>query len=408
MAIATSGGISKDIAGGYVLTGAGTISGTGTTTLSVAALGDLTVAGAGTDITLSNIVQAGILYNIDVQNGAHLTVTGLAGVNVGSTYTIESGGKLTLGSGLSISAGQSVDFKGGTGTLEFQAPFTSKVPIVNFGSGSQLLIDGAVFDPALSSYSGGILHLVAASGLSVDVSLGTDGSAGKYFHVAYNTTLGADAITLDNNATGGIPACYARGTHILTGRGEVRVEDLVIGDLLVTASGALRPLKWIGQRSYAGRLMAGSARLHPVLIRQGALADGVPHRDLRVSPAHAMFIDGVLIPAASLVNGRTIVQQTDVTEVHYVHLELDTHDIIVAEGAASESYVEDDNRGIFHNAGSYAALYPEAVRCDAAYCAERVESGYVLEAARRRIAARAADWAALGAAPPRETGALAA
>jgi hypothetical protein len=117
---------------------------------------------------------------------------------------------------------------------------------------------------------------------------------------------------------------------------------------------------------------------------------------LYVSPLHAMFLDGVLIPAACLTNGTTIVQVQSVTEVEYFHLELDSHDVIIAEGAASESYVDDDNRGMFHNAGEYAALYPGAVRRSAAYCAPRVEDGEVLEAVRRRLAGQPAQAAAAG------------
>ena len=73
----------------------------------------------------------------------------------------------------------------------------------------------------------------------------------------------------------------------------------------------------------------------------------------------------------------------------YFHIELDTHDVIIAEGALAESFIDDDSRGIFHNAHEYPALYPEAVTGIAQYCAPRLEDGYEVEAIRQRIALRA-------------------
>ena len=193
--------------------------------------------------------------------------------------------------------------------------------------------------------------------------------------------------------TAAVP-CYCPGTLILTNAGEVAVERLAIGDQVVTASGALRPIRWIGHRSYAGRFLRGQAHLLPVRIGAGALADGVPRRDLLVSPLHAMFLDGVLIPASALVNGASIVQLDDVGTVEYVHVELDTHDIILAEGAPAETFVDDESRGMFHNAPAYRALYPNAVAGPARYCAPRVEDGEALETVRRRINARTGSMAA--------------
>jgi hypothetical protein len=91
------------------------------------------------------------------------------------------------------------------------------------------------------------------------------------------------------------PACYCRGTLIVTARGEVAVEDLELGNKLVTAAGALRSIKWIGRRSYSGRFVLGDKDILPVCIKTGAIADNVPRRDLWISPHHAMCLEGVLI-----------------------------------------------------------------------------------------------------------------
>ena len=102
-----------------------------------------------------------------------------------------------------------------------------------------------------------------------------------------------------------------------------------------------------------------------------------------------MYLDGVLIEAKDLVNGVSIVQAERVDKVEYFHIELETHDVIIAEGALSESFIDDDNRGMFHNAHEYRALYPDAAADAARYCAPRVDEGYEVEAIRRRIALRA-------------------
>ena len=184
-------------------------------------------------------------------------------------------------------------------------------------------------------------------------------------------------------------SCYCPGTLIQTERGQKRVEDLKIGDEVMTMSGALRPIKWIGRRSYSGRFTMGQKNILPVCIKASALEDHVPRRDLWISPHHAMYIEGVLIEAKDLVNGASIVQVERADKVEYFHVELDTHDVIIAEGALSESFIDDDSRGIFHNAHDYPALYPEAVTGIAQYCAPRLEDGYEVEAIRQRIALRA-------------------
>ena len=183
------------------------------------------------------------------------------------------------------------------------------------------------------------------------------------------------------------PACFCRGTLIRTARGDVPVEALVIGDRVVTVSGSAEPVRWIGRRAYRGRFLRHAVR--PVRIAAGAFGGGVPTRDLRVSPCHAMLLHGVLVPAGELLNGRSVTVDTDCQEVEYFHVELPQHDALWAEGAASESFVDDDSRMLFHNAGDYAVLYPDEQPGPVLYCAPRVETGYELEAIRSRLSERA-------------------
>ncbi len=184
-------------------------------------------------------------------------------------------------------------------------------------------------------------------------------------------------------------ACYCPGTLILTDAGEVPVEALQIGDHVITLGGRPKPVKWIGRRAYAGPFIEGRRDVLPVCMRAGSLGEGLPRRDLVVSPLHAMFLDGVLVPAGLLVNGVSVTQAQSVVTVEYIHVELDEHAVIWAEGAASESFVDDNSRGMFQNVHEFVALYPGNVRVPAVYCAPRVEHGERLVAIKDAIDALA-------------------
>jgi probable HAF family extracellular repeat protein len=184
------------------------------------------------------------------------------------------------------------------------------------------------------------------------------------------------------------PACFCRSTLIVSQKGDVAVEALAIGDLVQTPSG-LRPVKWIGRRSYSGRFITGRKGMLPICFKAGSLDEGLPRRDLWISPHHAMYLDGILIEAKDLVNGASIVQPEGIDRVDYFHLELDSHDVILAEGAWSETFIDDNSRGMFHNAREYAELYPEDAVRPARYCAPRLDSGYEVEAVRRKLAEHA-------------------
>ena len=146
-------------------------------------------------------------------------------------------------------------------------------------------------------------------------------------------------------------ACFLPGTRIATPRGDVAVEQLAVGDEVLTYRGGVKALTWIGQ----GRALATRGRrtaATPIVVRKGALADNVPNWDLRITKGHSLYIDGVLIPAEFLVNHRSIRWDDDAREVEVFHLELDAHDILIANGAPAESYRDDGNRWLFRNANT--------------------------------------------------------
>jgi len=137
------------------------------------------------------------------------------------------------------------------------------------------------------------------------------------------------------------------------------VEGLRRGDLVVTAEGTAEPVRWLGRHTVRAPV-ADALSVLPVRIRAGALGDGVPARDLRVSPGHALFVDGILVQAGALVNGVSIVREcySPPTFV-YFHVELDGHALILAEGAPAESFVDNVERFGFDNWAEHEALYPE-------------------------------------------------
>jgi hypothetical protein len=247
--------------------------------------------------------------------------------------------------------------------------------ITGFATGDTIDLTG--FVAVSKTFASNTLVLTDASNnhATLDV-VGTFTSSD--FHITPDGTGGTDITA---------PPCYCAGTLIATPRGEVAVEVLGIGDEVLTLSGEARPIKWIGRRSYRRPFML--KHVAPILIRAGALRENVPQRDLYVSHDHAMYIDEVLIAAEHLINGVSIVRCHDADSVQYFHIELDRHDVIFAEGAAAETYVDCDNRLMFHNAAEFDALYPADAAPGWAFCAPRFEAGPRLERIRQAIAARA-------------------
>jgi hypothetical protein len=192
--------------------------------------------------------------------------------------------------------------------------------------------------------------------------------------------------------------CFATGTRIATRQGEVAVETLRPGDEVLTVMGEALPIIWIGHRLIDCASHPEPERVQPICIQAHAFAQGAPHRDLLLSPDHAILAQGVLIPAKQLVNGTTI-RQLDSLTVTYHHVELPRHAVILSEGLPTESYLDTGDRttlgigqvvpGERHARGLQG---PEAQMIrDALACAPIRIVGPEVEQVRRRLGTRAGD-----------------
>ena len=127
----------------------------------------------------------------------------------------------------------------------------------------------------------------------------------------------------------------------------------------MTASGGRRPVRWVGWRRLDLTRYAEPELAAPIRIVAGAFGAGMPRVDLLLSPDHAVFVDGVLVAARLLVNHRSIRVESECRAVRYFHVELDAHDVLLADGLPTESYLDTGNRSMFENAGGVLMLRPD-------------------------------------------------
>lgn len=143
--------------------------------------------------------------------------------------------------------------------------------------------------------------------------------------------------------------CFTPGALITTPRGQVRVEDLQVGDLVITADNGLQAIRWIGSRRMTGARLQAYPDLRPIRIRRDAFGPGMPERDMWVSPQHRMLVRAertqldfgeteVLAPAKGLLDDHRVTIDYGLKETTYIHILFDRHEIIWANGTPTESF----------------------------------------------------------------------
>lgn len=146
--------------------------------------------------------------------------------------------------------------------------------------------------------------------------------------------------------------CFTPGTLIATPMGERRVEDLQIGDRVITRDNGIQEIRWVGRRDLTGQELRRAEHLQPVLITAGALGNGLPERDMLVSPNHRILIanektalyfdDREVLVAAKHLTGIDGIDTVEVSDVAYIHFMFDQHEVVLSDGAWSESFQPGD------------------------------------------------------------------
>ncbi|HEY1931619.1 MAG TPA: Hint domain-containing protein [Acetobacteraceae bacterium] len=335
----------NSLASGIDLTNAGTLT-----------FQNATLTGAG------SVANDGTIF-IDPSSVTISALTGTGSVSIEAGSTLDVTG--------AVAGGETIVFAANTGSLVL-SPTVFSGQIDGFQAGDTIDLSGVTDATSASIVSTNTLQVLRSGHTAIDLTLDIGRSfAGDTFGVTPNGFLTTDAEA----------PCFLRGTLIRTERGDVPVEDLTIGMRVRTMSGTLRPIAWIGSGEVLVTPGKRSAAT-PVVVRKSALSGNVPFADLRITKGHALFIDGVLIPAEFLVNHRTILWDDHRRHVEFYHIELATHDVLIANGAESESYRDDGNRWMFQNENDtwdHAAKPP---------CAPVLTGGPIVDAVWRRLLER--------------------
>ena len=344
----------------------------------------------------STVPDSVTIYRLD-PNGLYLgngvTLSGALIQGTTNDDLILPGGPdevITTGVGADIVAGNAAILNGAT--------------ITDFSLGDRIDVTGYTMGHTQVAYDAGtgVLRL-SGDGGQVTITLPA-GLVGTWQVTNDGGTAGLDGGTLgtlytdlymgvNSGAELMLVTCFASGTRIATPRGDRPVERLRIGQEVMLADGRTAPIQWIGRRRIEPGRHPHPACVLPVRIAAGAFGAGVPRRDLDLSPDHAVFVDGVLVPVRHLVDGRAIRRLTaeEVPMVTYWHVELPRHAVLLAEGLPAESYLDTGDRDRFEN-GAVTRLHPIFGRWsadtvwEAEGCAPLVVAGPRLAAIRARLA----------------------
>lgn len=149
-----------------------------------------------------------------------------------------------------------------------------------------------------------------------------------------------------------IVPCFTPGTLIATTQGARMVETLKEGDKVITRDNGIQEIRWLGARKMTGIELARDPKLQPILIRKGALGNGLPQRDMMVSPNHRVLItnekvnlyfnETEVLAAAKHLVGLEGIHKVNVVGTTYIHFMFDQHEVVLSDGAWTESFQPGD------------------------------------------------------------------
>lgn len=286
----------------------------------------------------------------------------------------------------------------GAGTYQYTDDSLTPININAFPGGNGYVITAGIFSlngfQATAGSQGSTMLLWNSSTQTPTQISGSFITPGSTVDISNGNTISGTSYNGNSNpfpVTSSV-VCFAAGTLIRTVRGDVPVETLRFGDVVITASGAERPIVWIGHKEFDCATHPDQKAVWPIRIMAGAFGDNRPSRDLFLSPQHSVLVncvDEVLIPIRYLVNGGMIAQVPR-DKISYWHVELDAHDILLAENLAAESFLDTQGRiGLFDNGIEHALVHPASpLKTMDDFCRPIMLDGPVIDAARARLIAR--------------------
>ena len=382
------------------------------------------IMGVGTTLSVENNLNIGAAGALDQFGGVIDPATGTiaSGGSLGGTGGTDTFSNFLLNDGVffasgglpetlnagSITGSGSLVVENG-GTLVINAGTVLQTQLVAFTNSSSfaLLNIGSIsgFGATIGSFNGVSEILLQGASIAATTFDGSDDVLSLFSDLGKTVQIGtlnvSSGVTGDNltaletaNAQGGLGAvpCFAAGTRIATARGLVAVEALAVGDRVRLApegpdGAGWLAVAWIGRRQVDCRHHPKPRAVWPVRVRAGAFGVGCPGRDVYLSPDHAVYADGVLIPVKYLVDGASVAQVA-VDQVAYFHVELERHAVLLAEGLAAEWYLDTGDRSSFSNGGGAVRLHPEfaSLRWEAQGCAPLVVTGKEVAGVKHRLA----------------------
>jgi hypothetical protein len=302
----------------------------------------------GGDVTTDTSVGASPFTGTLTEQGVTFTFSASVPPNGNANFS-------TLAFNLSVSASGAT---AGTATATLDLNDTPSEdffsnPVFNFGgsvSGSNQIQLIRTLNPTNGSPTAPVTVTITNAQINANGSAAAP--AGQYNEIRFITSAASGDSFMVVNSIETTINCFLSGTTIATDTGARAVETLKPGDLLRTADGRLEAVIWLGEMEIDTRLMH-PAKVNPICITAGALGNGLPERDLRLSADHAIEIDGVLYNAGALVNGTTIYQvaKMPMDGFTYYHVETQAHELLLAEGVAAESFIDYAGRDSFDNGG---------------------------------------------------------